>query len=156
MTKNGKIFIILGSIVAVLVILNSIILVSTGYKMNQANKERVKSVDEENKYVTILSDGTKENTSEKLKEKKSFDGLEITDIKLTENNQKTTLTGIITNNTKKVKGDYEVNIIFVDSKNNELSEMSFLVKQLQPGESTTLNASTTFDYSNAYNIIFRK
>lgn len=156
MTKNGKIFIILGSIVAVLVILNSIILVSTGYKMNQANKERVKSVDEENKYVTILSDGTKENTSEKLKEKKSFDGLEITDIKLTENNQKTTLTGTITNNTNKIKGDYIVNAIFVDSKGNELAEMSFYVKQLQSGESTVLNAATTFDYSNAYNIIFKK
>lgn len=152
MTKNGKKFIIVVAIIVVLLIIGSIIFTVT---VPKKRKGMVKSVDED-KYVNVLSDGTKENTSEKLKEDKNFDGLDITEIKLIENNQLTKLTGIITNNTDKIKGDYTAKIIFVDSKNNELSEMKFYMKQLQPGESTVLNASTTFDYSNAYNIIFRK
>lgn len=152
MTKNGKKFMIVVAIIVVLLIIGSVIFTVT---IPKKRKGMVKSADED-KYVNVLSDGTKENTSEKLKEDKNFDGLDITEIKLIENNQLTKLTGIITNNTDKIKGDYTAKIIFVDSKNNELSEMGFYIKQLQPGESTVLNASTTFDYSNAYNIIFRK
>lgn len=152
MTKNGKKFMIVVAIIVVLLIIGSVIFALT---VPKKQKVAVKSVDED-KYVKVLSDGTKENTSEKLKEDKNFDGLDITQINLTENNQLTKLTGTITNNTEKIKGDYTAKIIFVDSKNNELSEMGFYVKTLQPGESTVLNASTTFDYSNAYNIIFRK
>ena len=155
MTKNGKKFIIgVIIIVTVAVIISAIFVVINSKKTK--NKVAVKSVDEENKFVNVLSDGTKENTSERLNEDKTFDGLDITEIKLTENNKLTKLTASITNNTKKIKGDYTAQIIFVDSKNNELAEMGFYIKQLQPGESTSLNASTTFDYSNAYNIIFRK
>lgn len=152
MTKNGKRFMIGVAIIVVLLIIGSVIFAVT---VPKKRKGMVKSVDED-KYVNVLSDGTKENTSEKLKEDKNLDGLDITEIKLTENNQLTNLTGIITNNTDKIKGDYTAKIIFIDSKNNELSEMGFYIKQLQPGESMALNASTTFDYSNAYNIIFIK
>ena len=155
MTKNGKKFIIGVTILIIVAVIISVIFVITNNKKNK-NKVIVKSVDEENKYVNVLSDGTKENTSQKLNEDKTFDGLDITEIKLTENNKLTKLTANITNNTKKITGDYTAKIIFVDSKNNELAEMGFYIKELQPGESTGLNASTTFDYSNAYNIIFRK
>lgn len=157
MTKNGKIFIVIVSIFAVFIMTLSII---TGYQQRQiALKQKAKkaqSVDEEGKYVTTLKDGTKENTSSKLKENKKIDELDITDIKLTEENQLTKLTATITNNTKKIKGDYIAQAVFVDSKGNELASMGIGIKKLQPGESTVLNSSIIFDYSNAYNIIFRK
>lgn len=152
MTKRGKIFMIVVTILIAVLIIASIIFIAVTPKKR---KGAVKSVDED-KYVKLLEDGTKENTSAKLQEDKKFDNLDITEIKLIESNQITKLTGTITNNTDKARGDYDAKIIFVDSKNNELSEMGFHVKQLQPGESTKLNASITFDYSNAYNIIFRK
>lgn len=155
MQKNKKVFIIFVVVIILLAIIGSIIFITTRPKKNKDNDE-TKQSDAEDKYVNVLSDGTKENTSAKLKENKTFDGLDITEIRLVESNQLTKLTGIITNNTDKVKGDYTAKIIFVDSKNNELAEMGFYIKQLQPGETTKLNASTTFDYSNAYNIIFKK
>lgn len=157
MTKNGKIFIVVVSIFAILIMASSIIV---GYQQRQdtlkRRAKRVESVDEKGKYVMTLKDGTKENTSSKLKENKKIDELDITDIKLTEENQLTKLTATITNNTKKIKGDYIAQAIFVDSKGNELATMGIGIKKLQPGESTTLNSSIIFDYSNAYNIIFRK
>ena len=157
MTRNGKIFIVIVSIFAIFIMALSII---TGYQQRQiALKQKAKkaqSVDEKGKYVTTLKDGTKENTSSKLKENKKIDELDITDIKLTEENQLTKLTATITNNTKKIKGDYIAQAVFVDSKGNELASMGIGIKKLQPGESTLLNSSIIFDYSNAYNIIFRK
>lgn len=153
MEKKQKIFIIAVVIVAIFILSAGIIF---GYHRYQNALKTIENVDENNQYVTILKDGTKENNSPKLKEKKVFDQLDITNIKLIEESQLTKLTATITNNTKSIKGDYTAEAVIVDSKGNELATMGIGIKKLAPGESTTLNSSIVFDYSNAYDIIFRK
>lgn len=153
MEKKQKIFIVAVVIVAIFILSAGIIF---GYHRYQNTLKTIENVDENNQYVTILKDGTKENNSPKLKEKKVFDQLDITNIKLIEESQLTKLTATITNNTKSIKGDYTAEAVIVDSKGNELATMGIGIKKLAPGESTTLNSSIVFDYSNAYDIIFRK
>ena len=134
-----------------------IILLSISVLYLVLNKEKEKENEElaEN-YVQILEDGTKQNTSSKLLEPKEIDGLEITDLNLIESNNLTRLTGIITNKTEEKKGEYIINIIFVNKNGEELTNLETYVKGLEPGESTLLDTSTTFDYTNAYDIKITK
>ena len=122
--------------------------------LNKEKKEENKELEEN--YVQILEDGTKQNTSSKLLEPKEIDGLEITDLNLIESNNLTRLTGIITNKTEEKKGEYIINIIFVNKNGEELTNLETYVKGLEPGESTLLDTSTTFDYTNAYDIKITK
>jgi len=150
MSKKSKIYILIAVIIVTFAILSSIALF---LYINSKNEQDIKQNDN---YSSLLEDGSKINISKKLNENKKFDGLDITDIKLTEKGQLTKLTATLTNNTEEKKGDYTVNIIFVDSNGNELSKMGTYIKLLMPGESTLLNSSVTFDYSNAYDIIIER
>lgn len=108
--------------------------------------------EEQGNYVQVLEDGTKQNTSSKLLEPKEINGIEITNISLTESNNLTKLSGTITNKTDKKIDEHKINIIFVNKEGEELTILETYVKSLEPGESTILSSSTTFDYSNAYDI----
>lgn len=151
-------------IITITVIAVCIVIAIVGVVFITANKKQeiaqtnntTESVDEEGKYVEVSDDGTKTNVSAKLNEDKKFDDLEISNISLKGEGQLTQLTATVTNNTNKTKGGYPATIIFVDSNNNKIEEMGTYIKELEAGETTTLNASITFDYTNAYDIIIEK
>ena len=44
----------------------------------------------------------------------------------------------------------------IDEDGNVLLEMNPYIAELEPGESTTLNTSATFDYANAYDFTIEK
>ena len=122
-------------------------------------KEQPQDVDNDQveNYSQELEDGTKVNTSSKLSETKQIEeGLEITDISLTESNNLTSLLGKITNKTNEKKGDYLIIITFVNKNGEKLTENEVYVKSLDPGETTTLSSKTSFDYTDAYDIIIEK
>ena len=98
----------------------------------------------------MLSDGTKLNTSDKLHETKTFDGMEISDFQLTENDNVTLLLGTVTNTSSTTKGGYPVSLIIKDKEGNEIITIAAYISELDPGESTQLSTSATFDYANAY------
>ena len=122
--------------------------------MNRQSTENIRTVEEQiipkEEFVYKLEDGTRINSSDKLHETKTFDGLEISDFQLTEKDNMTVLLGKITNNANTKKGGYAVNITVLDKDRNEMTTVVAYIKELQPGESTTLNVSSTFDYANAY------
>lgn len=126
------------------------------YLIIRKNNKNPSEVSKEEQYFTVLEDGTKVNNSPRIKESKQFDELDITNIELREKGEITQLIAIVKNNTNNVKGGYPANMVFVDENSNELAQMGIYIKELQPGESTTLNASITFDYTNAYDIIIKK
>ena len=121
---------------------------------NRKSTENIRTVEEQiipkEEFVDKLEDGTRINSSDKLHETKTFDGLEISDFQLTEKDNMTVLLGKITNNANTKKGGYAVNITVLDKDRNEMTTVVAYIKELQPGENTILNVSSTFDYANAY------
>lgn len=121
--------------------------------VNNANTSNV-AIDEKN--VKTLSDGTRLNNSTKMQEIKTIDGLEISNIQLTEKDNVSILLGTVTNKTNETKGDYPVNIIIYDENEKEITTIGGYIGEVNPGESTQLNSSATFDYANAYDFRIEK
>lgn len=106
--------------------------------------------------VQILEDGTKSNTSNKLKETKTFEGMEINNIKLTSRENVTLLSAIITNKANIKQGGYPVNIKMIDKEGNEIIKIVAFIGELEVGESSELNVSTTSNFVNAYDLSISK
>ena len=151
---------VIGVLIGIAVIAIIVVLIVNGKNKedeNIANNEIVESnTVEEEKYVEVLENGTKLNTSEKLKETKEIDGMEISNMQLTEEGNITKLLGTITNKSNTTKGNYEINIKLIDENGKELTTLVGYIGELEPGESTQLSTSTTFDYANTYDVEITK
>ena len=105
---------------------------------------------EKEEFVQVLEDGTKLNISEKLKETKSIDGVEITDIQLVKQNGHTKLLANATNTTQVEKDTIGVNIIVMNKEKKEIGRIPGAISPLKAGETKQLNINTQDDYANAY------
>ena len=150
MKKNEKFMI--GIIVVITIVILIIALNRENKKEKQEGTENVA----QEEFVNVLEDGTRLNKSDKLHEKKEFDGMEITDFQLTEKDNVTLLLGTITNTSNEKKGGYPVNIKVVDKQGNEIITVAAFFGELEPGQSTQLSTSATFDYANAYDFSITK
>lgn len=145
--KNKKVIIItVGIMIALAIICTASYFIISNMNNNNQPQNLVK----------VQEDGSKISINPKLEKARQVDGLEITNLALTENGNVTKLTGTITNKSAQEKGDYLIKITFLDKQGNVMTTIEPYVKKLQPGESTNLNASTTFDYTNAYDIQISK
>ena len=155
---NKKVKKIIATIIIILVI--AMVVTIMLRFMNRQSTENINIVEEqimpEEEFVDKLKDGTRINSSDKLHETKIFGGLEISDFQLTEKDNMTVLLGTITNNSSTAKGGYAVDITVVDKDRNEMTTVVAYIKELQPGENTILNVSSTFDYANAYDFTITK
>lgn len=149
MKKNEKIGILI--LIGVAIVIISILVARSGKKEEIGEENTVKE-----EFVDVLEDGTRLNTSDKLHETKKFEGMEITDFQLTENNNVSLLLGTITNTSNGVVGGYPVRIKVVDKEGNEIITVEAYIGELEPGQSTQLNTSATFDYANAYDFSISK
>lgn len=145
MKKKEKQMIAILVAITIIVIILAIVL-SKGRK-GEVEEENT-TVEEE--FVDVLEDGTRLNTSDKLQEKKTIDGMEITNFQLTEKDNVTLLLGTVTNVSTTTKGDYPVNVKIIDKQGNEIITIDAFLGPLEPGESTQFSTSATFDYANAY------
>ena len=137
--KRGLLILIL--VVAVLV---TMMLISINSK-KKTNIATGGNVENEENYVQVLEDGTKLNISEKMKEKKTIEGLEIT-----ENNNMTQILGTVTNTLSVKQEGFIANISILNSRGEEITKMQAYIGPLEPGASQQLNAMSVFDYTNAY------
>ena len=147
--KRGLLILIL--VVGVLV---TIMLVS----INKKNKTNIASgqvgnnvVNEEN-YVEVLDDGTKLNVSDKIKETKTIEGLEISNVQITEKNNLTQILGTVRNTLSVKQEGFLANLSIVNSKGEELTKVQVYIGPLEPGASRQLNTMAVFDYTNAYDL----
>ena len=151
---------VIGVLIGIAVIAIIVVLIVNGKNKEDENIVNNETVEnntvEEEKYVEVLENGTKLNTSEKLKETKEKDGMEISNMQLTEEGNITKLLGTITNNSNTTKGNYEINIKLIDENGKELTTLVGYIGELEPGESTQLSTSTTFDYANTYDVEITK
>lgn len=106
---------------------------------------------EEVKYYQTLEDGTKLNNSTELNKEREYKGLKISNIQLTEKNGMTVLLANVENVSGKDINDFtDIDITFYDKDKNKIETIEGLIIPLKAGGKTQLNASVTFDYSNAY------
>lgn len=107
---------------------------------------------EKEEYVEELEDGTKVNTSEKLAETKTYNGLEFTNIKLSNSSSVTNLYAEVKNTTSNDMSEQLIDINILDKEGNIITTFGGTIAALKAGETTTLNAGIVSNYANAYDI----
>ncbi len=103
-------------------------------------------------YVEVLDDGTKVNTSEKLSETKTYNGLEFTNIKFTNASSVTNLSADVKNTTSEEMKSQLVGVNVLDENKNVITSFKATIGSLKAGETTTINAGIAANYANAYDI----
>lgn len=139
-------------IIAIIIIALIVIFIKNIITKNK-NKEQTNNTTQtttEEKYVQTLDNGTKLNTSEKLKEDKKVEELELKNIQLTYKNGVTNLLCDIQNNSKKEVKMEDVEIVLLDENGDTIYKMRGFMEEIQPGETKQFNSSITADFSNAY------
>lgn len=153
--KEKKYIISIVIVLIIAIIIGIIVYINQNKNEDMENKGNVKNeIVEENRpveeFVQILEDGTKYNTSDKLKETKRFEDFEITNLQLTEKDNVTLLLGTITNVGKTKQGGYPINVKLVDKNGNEIITIAAIIGELEPGESTQLSTNVVENCANAY------
>lgn len=146
-------------VILIVLIITIIVITILSIIKNIQNKEERKIDNNQQKVqseVSVLDDGTKMNTSKKIKEKKYCDGLEFTDIEITEKDNVTIVLANVKNVTNEPKKDYPIKLKIIDENSDEIISISGYIGQIEPGETIKFKTSSTFDFSNAYDIIFEK
>lgn len=106
------------------------------------------------KYVEVLEDETKVNTSEKIKkENRNVGSYEFSEMKISSKNKQTLITAVVKNIGTTKTPLTAVDIKLLDEKNKEMITLkkSALVAELEPGASTTVTVYCSADFANAYN-----
>ena len=148
MKKNEKIFITAIAIIAVIIIVGVLTLRSSKKQEGSKVGETENQVKEE--FVEKLDDETKLNISEQLKTSKKIEGIEISDIQLTEKDNVSLILGTATNVSDQVQKGFTMDVKILDKEGKEIVTTGALIKSLQPGESTEFYSNATFDFANAY------
>lgn len=151
--KDKKFWIAVG----VLIILMIFLIV----KVKSKGKDKNQDIIQENQtkveeFVNTLSDGTKVNTSNKLAETKIIDGLEVSNIRLTEKNNLSKILATVKNPTTQDKGGYAVTIKLLDKNGDVLKEIEAYIDKVKAGDTVTLNTAATVDFANAYDFTITK
>lgn len=138
---------ILGLVLGVVIL---IVILLIGRNVGKKETTTEGNTQNEEKYVKVLEDGTKLNTSNKLSETKEIDGLEIGNIQFTYNNGISVVLADVVNTTSKDIEITEVVLTLYDDKNNVLEELEGVISPVKAGESVQLNMGVSADYANAY------
>lgn len=158
MTRDEKRWIIL--LIAVLVIAIGLIigLAKSKNVKKEEQKENVTNIEhiQNEEYVEVLDDGTKVNTSNKLKEDKEFNGLKISNISIEEKGNETVLEAEVTNILSKSQGDYGIYLVIKDDEGNEIKKIAGYINHIEPNEKTKLKIKTSYDFANAYDFEIEK
>lgn len=145
--KKEEIRMITIIVIAGLAIIGGLLILKNSIKKSHEQQYQNEVVE---KYVDILEDGTKLNKSNKLKEIKKIDGLEIGNIQLTYQEGRAIILGDVKNTTSK---DIELTIIeltLYDDNNNVIDKIEGFISPVKAGEIVQLNMGVSKDYANAY------
>lgn len=119
---------------------------SSNVESNKVEEQEPQNVEE---YVAKRDDGTKINNSNELKSNKKYKDLEISNIKFTYQEEKSTLLAEV-KNTASTKHEAEiVKIIILDKENKVISEEKIVMPSLEPEKVGNLNAIISGDVVNA-------
>jgi len=161
--KNNKSFIILVIIFVMVAAIVGLLIWGLGDKINRTNLPFKTQIEENsmltgNKYVTEEVKGLRVNTSEKLKEAKNMNGIEIRITQLTSLNNYTTILGTLKNTTNEQIVATDIMLTIYDDKGNELAKKNIgqVIPTLDANQEFDLNISIIDDYANAYDFKFER
>ena len=151
--NNKRNLIILGIIILMVIVL--VVIFVTGRKTNGENvvggNEEI-----ENMYSQTLEDGTKLNTSGKLKETRMIDEIKIENIQLTNKDGQGALIADVTNTGSEKSETILLNIVLYNEAGEEIATLPGVISPLEPGETDQLNTTMQEDYTNIYDIKIEK
>ena len=107
-------------LVAIMVIVLIIVIANRG--KDNKNEEVVENIAKE-EFIDVKEDGTRVNTSNKLAETKKYDGLEISNITLTEKGNESYIRATVKNTTSVKKGEELIKLTIVDKQGNVLTSV---------------------------------
>ena len=154
MTSKEKkvIFSIVGILVIILLI---VILVKTLGKEKEVNGNtaipQTNTIQNQNdeKYTSVLDDGTKINDSQEFNKAKKYKDMQISDIQFTTTGGNSVLLANV-KNTGSTTHEPEIVIITVLGDNNEvITTLEAVIPKIEPGQSKQLNTIVTADFVNA-------
>ena len=148
MKKNEKKWVLI--LVAITVILVIVLIVRNVNKKDKTIEQVGETNTNTQEFVQKLQDGTKLNTSTKLKETKKLDNLEIGNIQLTNQNGQSVLLADVKNNGTTKTSVILLDIILLDKEGIQIATIPGIISPLEAGATTQLNTSVQQDYSNAY------
>lgn len=154
MKKNEKIFVGVIALIAIVIIVGLLIARNSRRQQSANAGEDENYVEEE--FVQRLEDGTRLNTSEQLQTTKRVEGVEITNIQLTEKDNLSDILATATNVTDQEQQGLLVDVKILDKEGKELTTIRGIIGKLEPGESTEFHANATFDFANAYDFTVTK
>ena len=152
MKKKEKKRLLILIVVAIIIIL-VLFIVRAVLKNNENNNPQnpsSASTEAGSEYTALYSDGSKLNTSSKLKENKNYQNITISNIQLTTVNGLNRLLANVTNNSSTSIDAQDISIVFVDNQGNTIATVPGVIPALNAGATEQLNASTTKDIINAY------
>lgn len=160
MSRQGKI-----AIMVIGIIILAIMIIGVVYKVNQKKEDvavegqadvvQSEEIKPNGEFVKV-ENGLRTNTSERFSKPREIEGLEINNIRLTENGDVTILLADVKNKTEEVGGDFGVDIKILDKEGNEIMSLAGYIDKVNPGETVQLNASATSDFANAYDFDITK
>lgn len=145
--ERKVIFTIMAIMVVILLIL--VVLKSTGKEKTQTETELNNTIENEEKYVTTLSDGTKLNNSSELNKTKTYKTMSISGIQFTNKNGSSVLLAELTN-TGSTTFAREVVIITILGENGDIIDtVEGVIPETVAGKTSELNVIITADIVNA-------
>lgn len=136
-----------------LLLICTIIIVSVVTLIVKVSKnDNIKNKNNTSELITVSEDGTKTNISTKLGETKLYNGLEITDISLTEKDGLAQVTAVVTNNIGMDIDGFPITLNAKDKKGNIIEKIGAYVGSIKVGESRMIIANINMDISNIYDI----
>ncbi len=137
-------------IICIIIAIISIIFISNkNQKQENSNNENV--------YYIELQDGTKQNVSPKISEKKTFENLDIVNASIVYSDNICKMKLNVENNSDIKSDDMIIKINIFASNNDIMITLTGFVAEIDSGKSIEVNLDSSFDYSNAYDYeILRK
>lgn len=142
--KDKKWWIFIG--IVILIIIALLIFKST----KNTVKNDKNTVTTENEFIEIQGDGTRLNKSEKFSTTKTVEGLEISNIKLTEKNNVTEILADVKNTTEKDIEGFFVIMTFLNKEGETIVILNPYIPTVEANGMATLNTNSSGDFANAY------
>lgn len=139
-----------------IIIIGGILLLKKTNQKEATKQEENTVLAQTEKYVEVLTDGTKLNTSNKLNQTKKLDGMEISQMQLTYKNGSSIILATVTNTTNQNIPLTPIILTLYNDKNEVIETVNGLISPMKPRESVQLNMGTSVDYANAYDFKIEK
>lgn len=149
---NKKLLIAIIILIIIIATITTILIINNNTKQvnTEENETGTGLIDYNNTENAKVENDTKENTSSKLKEEKTYEGMKIKDITLSAQGTTTCLKAVVENTSGKNFKGKMVEIHLTNKDGSEFSISDAYIADVESGKTTKITAYTAADIANAY------